>query len=47
MAKTIADLVSNKDRKKFLDKLANLLPGFMGGDVVEAKRKRKKKLEKR
>lgn len=45
MAKTIADLVSDKDRKTFLDKLANLLPDVLGGRVAKTKKKRKKVLD--
>lgn len=45
MSKTIADLVSDKDRKKFLDKLSNLLPDFLGGKVAKTKKKRKKVLD--
>lgn len=48
MAKTIVELgrMSKKDRRSFLEKMADMLPDALGGTVVKAKRKRKKQLEK-
>jgi len=34
------------DARGFLDRLADMLPDALGGYVVKAKRKRKKKIEK-
>lgn len=46
MAKTITEIGTDRKNKAYwLDKLASLLPDVLGGSVVKAKKKRKKKLE--